>query len=131
MKATVVVAPVTVRFGEFTAAWYSPFWVQTDVDDGIDYPWAVIGQVRLVFRIGKAQVTKRVRAKVTTFSVRGFSLSNIEQLDMPTEWEKSEMLAILDAEIVRLIERHGIEAPTDIVWDIDPEVRNKDADGLR
>jgi hypothetical protein len=99
--------PCSARFGEFRAYLLPARHEFCPPDDGVTLPWCWSGMVTVTFRIGEAQVSKRIRAKAHG------------DRDEPTDSESAEMFDRMEVEMRRLIGRHGIEFGYGIPWVIE------------
>lgn len=103
-------APVSVTFGPFMARLFPATSEQIAVDDFREYPWAWGGLVHAKFRIGEAVVTKRIKAKATG--------DRADDTPAASEGRSVDVFKRMEAEMRRLIQRHGIVADFPISWEV-------------
>ena len=107
----------TVAFDGFVARHFPAFTFPIEPDDSLWMPAAWLGSVTLRFRFGAARVSKRVRAKATEFAARGIGHWRDET---PLTVEESRVVfETMEADMRRLISRHGISPPEVIEWVIE------------
>lgn len=101
--------PVSAKLGEFQCVLIPPKFMPGGRDEGgTVLPWAMLGSVGVTFKIGQAQTTKRIRVKAVRpgHDDRGWG-DDTDESPLSRE-ERQVMLAVLEAEMLRHLARHGI-----------------------